>query len=264
MLADRMIADFADTQDGGFFFTASDHESLVARPKDPYDGALPGANSMAVLDLLALHRLTREERYLDEARKTLESFSTALAQNPAAMPVMLVGLLEYFDARQGQITPKPLGEGALAPVPNRIVTASARLKDEKPPSAGQSLRGVVSLAIKDGWHIYANPTGVDILKPTTLVLDADQPAGDLKVSYPAGAAKVLGSLGKEKVSLYEGKVEIPISLSLRRAIPTGKAKILFRLRFQACNDKVCLAPANLAIPLELNVGRPAASPEPKK
>ena len=57
-LADRMIADFADSRDGGFFFTAGDHESLLARPKDPYDGALPGANSMAALDLLALHRAT--------------------------------------------------------------------------------------------------------------------------------------------------------------------------------------------------------------
>jgi uncharacterized protein YyaL (SSP411 family) len=263
-LADRMIADFADPQDGGFFFTAGDHESLLARPKDPYDGALPGANSMAVLDLLALHRITREQRYLEEAKKTLESFGTAMAQNPAAMPVMLVGLLDYLDARPGQITPKPLGEGALAPVPSRIVTASARLKDGKQPVPGQSLRAVVSLAIKDSWHIYANPTGVDILKPTTLVLDANQPARDLKVSYPAGAAKVLGSLGKEKVSLYEGKVELPLSVALGREIPTGKVKVLLKLRFQACNDKVCLAPASLTIPLELDVRKPAPSPETKK
>ena len=60
-LTDRMIADFADPQDGGFFFTADDHESLLARPKDPYDGALPGANSVAVLNLMALHRATRRD-----------------------------------------------------------------------------------------------------------------------------------------------------------------------------------------------------------
>src|SRR5581483_12181727 len=34
---DRMIDDFADPKDGGFFYTADDHESLLARPKDPYD-----------------------------------------------------------------------------------------------------------------------------------------------------------------------------------------------------------------------------------
>src|SRR5207344_3045829 len=33
-LTDRMITDFADTRSGGFFYTAEDHESLLARPKD--------------------------------------------------------------------------------------------------------------------------------------------------------------------------------------------------------------------------------------
>jgi uncharacterized protein YyaL (SSP411 family) len=263
-LADRMIADFADPDDGGFFFTSGDHESLLARPKDPYDGALPGANSMTVLDLLALHRLTRNQRYLEAARRTLESFSLPLTQNPAAMPVMLLGLLEYLDASPGQITPKPLGEGALAPVPSRIVAASAQGKDAKPVAPGQTLKAAVTLTIKDGWHIYANPTGVDILKPTTLALDADQPATEFKVTYPAGATKVLGSLGKEKVSLYEGKVVLPVTLAVRREVPAGKVKVLLKLKFQACNDKVCLAPASLTIPLELEVRRPAATPEPKK
>ena len=34
-LTDRMVADFSDTQEGGFFFTASDHESLLTRPRTP-------------------------------------------------------------------------------------------------------------------------------------------------------------------------------------------------------------------------------------
>jgi uncharacterized protein len=96
-LTDRMLADFADPQDGGFYFTASDHESLLARPKDPYDGALPGGNSMAVLDLLALHRATGVKRYRDAATKTIESFSDALAENAPAMPMMLLGLEQYLD-----------------------------------------------------------------------------------------------------------------------------------------------------------------------
>src|SRR5205085_1672721 len=53
-LTDRMIADFADTKAGGFFFTSDDHESLLARPKDPYDGALPSGNSVAIRNLVAL------------------------------------------------------------------------------------------------------------------------------------------------------------------------------------------------------------------
>src|SRR5947209_5034891 len=92
VLVDRMIVDFEDREDGGFFFTAEGHESLLARPKDPLDNALPSGNSVAVLDLLALHNATGESSYRDHARKALEAFAAPLARLPYAMPIMLVGL----------------------------------------------------------------------------------------------------------------------------------------------------------------------------
>ena len=49
-----MIADFADEKNGGFFYTANDHERLLARPKDPHDNALPSGNSVAIRNLIAL------------------------------------------------------------------------------------------------------------------------------------------------------------------------------------------------------------------
>jgi len=262
-LTDRMIADFSDTQEGGFFFTASDHESLLTRSKDPYDGALPGANSVAVLDLLAISRATGEKSYLEPARKTLESLSTALSQNPAAMPLLLVGLQEYLDARADHVLPGSSGEAALAPVPNRPVTASARIADAQEPAPGRVLEATVSIAIKEGWHIYANPTGVDVLKPTTLVLDPGQAAADLHVDYPPGQTKVLGSLGTEKVALYEGNVNIPFRVTLPRDARAGKTTVRLRLNYQPCDDRVCLAPASLAIPLEVSVGPPSLPVESK-
>ena len=262
-LTDRMIADFSDTQEGGFFFTASDHESLLTRSKDPYDGALPGANSVAVLDLLAISRATGEKSYLEPARKTLESLSTALSQNPAAMPLLLVGLQEYLDARPDHVLPGSSGEAALAPGPNRPVTASARIADAQEPAPGRVLEATVSIAIKEGWHIYANPTGVDVLKPTTLVLDPGQAAADLHVDYPPGQTKVLGSLGTEKVALYEGNVNIPFRVTLPRDARAGKTTVRLRLNYQPCDDRVCLAPASLAIPLEVSVGPPSVPVESK-
>ena len=94
-----MIADFADAKDGGFFYTADDHESLLARPKDPFDGALPSGNSVAIRNLVALAAATGEPRYLDAAGKALDAFSGRLAQTPGSLPLMLVGLDEYLDAR---------------------------------------------------------------------------------------------------------------------------------------------------------------------
>ena len=258
-LTDRMVADFLDTQEGGFFFTAGDHESLLTRPKDPYDGALPGANSVAVLDLLAISRATGEKSYLEPARKTLESLGTALSQNPAAMPLLLVGLQEYLDARPDPLPSTSSGEAALVPIPNHPVTASARIVDSRELTPGRALEAIVSLAIKKGWHIYANPTGVDVFNPTTLVLDPGQAATDLHVDYPPGRTKVLGSLGAEKVSLYEGNVNIPFRVTLPRDARVGKTTVVLRLKYQPCDDRVCLAPASLAIPLEVPLRSPSGS-----
>ncbi len=51
-LAEVMIGQFWDAEDGAFFYTGRDHESLIARGKDPHDNAIPSGNSMAVTALL--------------------------------------------------------------------------------------------------------------------------------------------------------------------------------------------------------------------
>src|SRR5439155_304084 len=46
-LTDRMIEQFGDEEGGGFYFTAKEHESLIARTKDYFDTATPSGNSVA-------------------------------------------------------------------------------------------------------------------------------------------------------------------------------------------------------------------------
>ena len=211
-LTDRMIADFTDTEQGGFFYTADDHESLLARPKDPYDNALPSGNSVAIRNLVALAAATGEPSYLDHAGKALDAFSPAMAQNPAALPLMLVALEEYLDARPaaGADRPTKPGAGKVA----EVVTAKAALAPKAEVAPGREFDVVVTLSIKEGWHLYANPVGDENLIPTTLSLAPDQPATLVKVTYPPGEEKVLASGGPEKVALYEGSVELTARVRL--------------------------------------------------
>ena len=220
-----MIADFADAQEGGFFFTAGDHESLLARPKDPYDGALPSANSMAVLDLMALHRATGEASLSRPGREDPRGVQHVRSRR-IPRPCRSCSWGSRSISTPGPVptgsSPGPLGEGALAPVPAKVVTATARLAEKQQPAPGREVEAVVSLDIKEGWHLYANPTGVEILKPTTLVLEPARPSRRSRSSYPKGQAKVLGSLGKEEVRLYEGKIDIPVRLTLAEDAVPGK------------------------------------------
>ena len=87
-IADRMIADFGDPKHGGFFYTAGDHESLIARSKDPYDNAIPGANSVAIRVLVALGAATKDAKYTELAGKALEAFSGSLNRAPSALSLI--------------------------------------------------------------------------------------------------------------------------------------------------------------------------------
>jgi uncharacterized protein YyaL (SSP411 family) len=254
-LTDRMLADFEDREEGGFFFTAEGHESLLARPKDPFDNALPSGNSIAILNLLELHRVTGESSYRDHAAKALGAFSTLISERGFAMPMMLVALERYLDQEPGaSATGSPI---AATPDPAKPAVVAATARASGPIAPGGELDVVVSLTIQDGWHLYANPTGVPELKPTTLTIDrSSEPlATVVKVTYPAGEAKILESTGTEKVSLYEAKIQVSVRIRLADDVKPGAVRVKLQLSYQACNDRLCLAPAKLEIPLEISVAR---------
>ena len=82
-LADAAIAQFADTERGGFYFTAHDHEALIYRPKPTLDDALPPGNGTMALALIELGHLFGETRYLDAAAATLAWARDKMTRFPA-------------------------------------------------------------------------------------------------------------------------------------------------------------------------------------
>ncbi len=90
-LAEVMIQQFADTQ-GGFFFTGKDHEQLIARTKDTYDGSTPSGNAMAVTALQKLAILTDRRDLAGHAERVLQSFDGLLRGSPGAVGQMLSAL----------------------------------------------------------------------------------------------------------------------------------------------------------------------------
>jgi len=91
-LADRMIEQFWDATDGGFFFTAANHEALIARNKDTHDNATPSGNSLAATALIKLGRLTGRQDLENRGRETLERMSGTLSRVPMAAGQALLAL----------------------------------------------------------------------------------------------------------------------------------------------------------------------------
>ncbi len=91
-LNSRAIRDFWDDQSGGFYFTAEGSERVLVRSKEIYDGAVPSGNSVMMLNLLRLARMTGRSDLEDMAERTARAFGRTVSQSPAAYTQLMVAL----------------------------------------------------------------------------------------------------------------------------------------------------------------------------
>lgn len=83
---------FWDEEVGGFYFTPDDGDHLLIRQKEIYDGAIPSGNSVFVLNLLRLGRMTVNPKFEEEAAHIGRTFSLTVNQGPASFTQLLVGI----------------------------------------------------------------------------------------------------------------------------------------------------------------------------
>jgi uncharacterized protein YyaL (SSP411 family) len=91
-LAERMIEEFWDVEDGGFFYTSASGEKLIVRHKDFFDNATPSGNSVAADLLLRLARLTENESYSRKAVTIFRLTRDAAERYPSAFGCLLSAL----------------------------------------------------------------------------------------------------------------------------------------------------------------------------
>jgi len=82
-LADMMITEFWDEENGGFFFTSNDHEEHIVRTKDFFDNATPSGNSVGADVLLRLSKFYGEERYEQFGLTALRQVGSQIRRFPS-------------------------------------------------------------------------------------------------------------------------------------------------------------------------------------
>ncbi len=109
VLADALLEHFQDP-DGGFFFTADDHEELIQRPKSLGDESTPSGNGVAAPALLRLGHMLGEPRYLDAAEHTLRRAWPQVSRLPYAHGTLLKALDEWLKPAETLVVRAPQQE----------------------------------------------------------------------------------------------------------------------------------------------------------
>jgi uncharacterized protein YyaL (SSP411 family) len=166
-LADALLNRFEDSDAGGFFFTAHDHEVLIHRPKTGHDNATPAGNGVAAFALQRLGHLLGETRYLAAAEKNLQLFWPQISRSPGGFGSLLRALEEALAPPEIIILKGPANEmvnwcRTLGADPRRLVLALP-----------QGIAGLpATLAKPESDHVNAWVCrGVTCLAPTAMLED---------------------------------------------------------------------------------------------
>jgi hypothetical protein len=99
----------------------------------------------------------------------------------------------------------------------------------------------VYVVVKEGYHIQANKVNDEFIIPTTLDIDTDRMMVMGKQVFPSGKKLKLEGT-RDYLFVYDGKFKITMPLKAKEKIKKGKYMLDAKLRYQACDDKICFFP----------------------
>jgi uncharacterized protein len=151
-VADKMIAEFWDETDGGFFMTGNSQDQLIARLKNPADEAVPSANAIAAHSLVQLEHLTGQKEYRQKVEDMLKAFQPRMERSPAAHTGLLAALDYYLASPTEVVFAGPKDDKAFQEMratvqedfrPHKVLlwNENEKTKNELPLTEGRSAVG---------------------------------------------------------------------------------------------------------------------------
>jgi len=191
-LADKMIEQFWDESEGGFFFTGKSHEKLIIRSKEFMDNATPSGNSIAALSLLRLSLLIANDDYRRRATAVLRLMADQIRRYPSAFGFALSALDFYLDSPLEVVlvgAPDPRFDELLRTVwrtylPNRVI-ATCRKDHEQAAAIVPLFTGRDTLANEPTAFVCrANTCQRPVNTPDDLVAQLTTAHSGMPVSNP--------------------------------------------------------------------------------
>jgi uncharacterized protein len=99
-IADALLENFEDKENGGFYFTSHNHEQLIQRSKTFSDDAMPSGSAIAASSLQQLGLLIGNNDYLNSAENCIKAGYNNLQTQAATHCSLLHALEEYLNPQK--------------------------------------------------------------------------------------------------------------------------------------------------------------------
>ena len=132
-------------------------------------------------------------------------------------------------------------------IPEKEYLKVTQVKGASVLVTGKSGEAVITSTIVPGFHVQANPVSQPTQIPTQLTFESNDAFEIGVVQYPEGKKYKQKDSDRELLT-YEGAFEIKVPI---KAVPgkanLGKNELVAKLRYQACDEKICFFPNSVRV-----------------
>jgi hypothetical protein len=146
---------------------------------------------------------------------------------------------------------------AQVPSPKDVVAPTA-FASYDPVARGKEFQIAVVMKIRDGFHVNARKKSAEYLIATDLKTDGATGFKIGDVTYPEGELRTF-TFSKTPLNVYEKTIVLKMAVTAQPDAPAGAQHIPLKLRYQACNNEVCLPPVTLPVDAVVNVTASASA-----
>ena len=129
---------------------------------------------------------------------------------------------------------------------------------ESDASAGSPVRAALQVRLPERFHVQSDSPRDPTLIPTVLTVDAPEGINVAEIVFPR--ATEFDQIGQSQPLLvFEHEFTIGVQFDVAATTPTGRIDVPARLRYQACDDRLCYAPVTTDVLWTLTVVKDGAA-----
>ncbi|MBC7928326.1 MAG: hypothetical protein H7039_22015 [Bryobacteraceae bacterium] len=109
-----------------------------------------------------------------------------------------------------------------------------------------------TVQVKSGYHVNSNTPEDEFLIPLRFTFTSDSGVQIDAMQYPKPTLEKL-QFSTKPVSVLQGDFKTKATLKIQPTATAGLTHVLGKLRYQACNDRLCLPPRTLEVKIPVEI-----------